>query len=226
MNESQPARATEQYRTGYGAGYKDGFRWGQCQAVTQRSDERQSLEALSEGVDRFRGIKVLYVESGQWAYSPMDDGIASELALLTGAVRTVQPTEDVIGTATEFNPDLVLSLNPVESLRAETIISLGQAGMRRAVWFTDNPYYADVTEKLAVHYDYVITLESSCVEFYRSQGCKRVYHLPFAANRTLYTPMRTDESYRTDVCFIGSAFWNRVAFFKKNDDRRLLVGAA
>lgn len=228
--EHRVATYEEGWRAGYAKGYSDGIRFGKCQGVARCAADRFGLGVPAEGeAGRFRRRRVLFVKSGLWAYRPMDDGIAAELALLTEATMAVEPTADVVGAARQFAPDLVLVLNSVECLKAETVAALGAAGFRRAVWFTDDPYYSDVSASLAIHYDDVFTLESSCVPFYRSLGCERVHHLPFAANTALFAPLRADLSYRRDVCFIGSAFWNRVAFFDQTADylagkRTLIAG--
>lgn len=212
MNQ-QEAAFLEGCRAGYAEGFEDGFRIGKSRGIAASAKKRFGLHAQPTGeATRFKNRRVLYVRSGLWAYRPIDDGIAAELALLTGESLCVEPASDVVGAARRFKPDLILSLNSVECLKADTVAALGAEGFRRAVWFTDDPYYSDVTRHLAVHYDYVFTLEAACVEFYRQLGSRRVYHLPLAVNPTLFSPVWADRSHQPEVCFIGSAFWNRVSF--------------
>ncbi len=42
--------------------------------------------------------------------------------------------------------------------------------------------------------------------FYRSLGCPNVHYLPLAVNPEEFLPKLASSEYRSDVCFIGSAF--------------------
>ncbi|MGM0882775.1 MAG: DUF3880 domain-containing protein [Bacillota bacterium] len=64
----------------------------------------------------------------------------------------------------------------------ETVNRLKAMGIRTAIWYSDDPYYTDMTRNTARHYDIVFTNELSCVEFYRQHGCRYVFHLPLAAH--------------------------------------------
>src|SRR5690606_13027817 len=86
-------------------------------------------------------------------------------------------------------------------------------GVKTAVWLTDDPYYTDATIHFVTHYDYVFTLELSCVEFYKSIGCKHVHYLPFANDFRVYAPKLVEPAKRYDILFIGSGYWNRIGFF-------------
>lgn len=209
--------AARGYEDGYRLGWEHGYRLGRSKAAAE-------IPASSRGK---RNLKVIYVESGLWAYRPMDDGIAAALAESAAEVRTIEPSGAVVDLAEAFRPDLVLALNSVECMPASTAIGLREKGFRTAVWFTDDPYYTDVTLNLAPHYDYVFTLESACVPLYQELGCAQVYHLPFAANTGLYRPKAVETSKRTDICFIGSAFRNRIELFDELapylKDKRVLI---
>ncbi|XEC93414.1 glycosyltransferase [Paenibacillus tarimensis] len=191
------------YRDGYASGFSDGVHLGRCEGIIRRT----------LAIPPRKDVKVLYVTSGLWAYRPLDEGIAEALSELTTECQIVQPTEDIPEISSRYRPDLVLSLNSVQCMKTEHADAVRGMGIRTAVWFSDDPYYFDVTAGIAPHYDYVFTLESVCVPLYREAGCDNVYHLPFAAHAKLFRPKRVDPSQRTDICFIGSAFRNRVAFF-------------
>lgn len=190
---------------GYGNGWQQGYHLGRCEAIMRRIPE----------IGFRRDVKVMYVSSGLWAYRPMDQGILAELEALCTHVLTVAPTEGVLDAAEAFQPDLLLSINSVELVKVHEIDAIRALGIKTAVWFTDDPYYTDVTIDIATHYDVVFTLEQSCVPLYQAAGCREVYHLPFGANRSIYHPKPVSSDYRIDVCFIGVAFWNRVAFFDR-----------
>lgn len=188
---------------GYSSGWQHGYHLGRCEAIVRSIPEIGSR----------RDVKVMYVSSGLWSYRPMDQGILAELEALCAQVLTVAPTEGVLAAAEAFRPDLLLSLNSVELLKVQIVDEVRALGIKTAVWFTDDPYYIDATLDIATHYDVVFTLEQSCVPLYLEAGCKEVYHMPFGVNRSIYHPKQVSSDCRVDICFIGVAFWNRVAFF-------------
>jgi spore maturation protein CgeB len=155
------------------------------------------------------------VKTGLWAYAPLDNGVIESLRGIVRELHIAEATEDATALAGHLGVDLVLALNSVECLPVAQVDAIRAKGIKTAVWFTDDPYYTDVTGDIAPHYDYVFTLEESCVPFYRERGCAHVYYMPFGVNTALYHPKRVELSNKTDICFIGSAFWNRVALFDR-----------
>jgi spore maturation protein CgeB len=190
---------------GYRDGWSEGYRLGKCELIANQTRfEAPVLE-----------VKVLFVQSGLWSYAPIDQGILAALQQLVREVQTVTPSENVAAAAANFRPDLVLSVNSVECLKTAQVDELRGMGLRTAVWFTDDPYFIDVTMKIAPHYDYVFTLEEACVPIYQEQGCANVFHMPLAANTSIYYPRRAERGYEADICFIGSAFRNRIDYFDR-----------
>jgi spore maturation protein CgeB len=164
------------------------------------------------------GKRIVYVATGLWAYRPMDDGIVDALRQLGCEVIIAAPQDPVCELAGSHTADLLLSLNSVELLPVAKVNEVKALGIPTAVWFTDDPYYTDVTVDVARYYNYVFTLESSCVPLYQEAGCDRVHHLPFGVNTALFHPKPVDAAWRTEICFIGSAFGNRIAFFDEVAD--------
>lgn len=193
------------WEAGYRAGWSEGFRLGKCASIVRQTGYEPSAMEVS----------VLYVKSGLWSYDPLDQGIIAALRRLVRNVHVAVPADDVAGLAAAVRPDLVLALNSVECLGVGQVDAIRGMGIRTAVWFTDDPYYSNVTGDIAVHYDDVFTLEEACVSFYQGRGCSRVHHLPFGANTAYYAPKRADPKYASDICFIGSAFQGRAALFDR-----------
>ncbi|PZD95140.1 spore maturation protein cgeB [Paenibacillus sambharensis] len=188
---------------GYPSGYRDGYWLGQCEHVIRHAEQPFPV----------RPLHVLYVTTGKgYPYSPLDEAVSVSLRQLVGEVTIMAPGENVAQTALSLRPDLVLFLDALD-FDTTQVDQIRSEGIRTAVWFTDDPYYTDKTSLLAAHYDDVFTLESTCVDYYRSLGCERVYHLPLAAFPAHFRPRNTAADNRREVCFVGSAYWNRVAFF-------------
>lgn len=190
---------------GYHAGWRHGYHYARCETLV-----RQELGA----VKRLFDMRVLYVKADGQPYVSLDEGIMDGLASTVREWHVIGPQEPVAETALSLRPDLVLVLDAAgRPFPVEQADRMRAAGIKTAVWFPDDPYHSDLTLTLAPHYDYVFTLELGCVPHYRAAGATQVHYLPFAANPYKIRPQRVDTSYQYDICFIGTAFWNRAAFF-------------
>jgi len=191
---------------GYRLGRSHGYHLGRCQAVLDRVQPLPSVK---------RAIKVMYVEEGTPGFRTLDLGIANSLSVLVQEVKVVPPTSDLTAIACEFRPDLILVLNGILRVPNEQIINLRLHGFRTAVWIMDDPYFTDITASMAPLYDYIFTHEFNAVPFYQALGCGNVHYLPSGVDRAVVAPRFVERHYRSDVCFIGSAFPNRISFFDK-----------
>lgn len=193
------------WKTGYAAGRVEGYHYGLCESIYRRASSQTT---------GYWDVSVLYVKADGAPYASLDQGIVEALRASVRELRVAGPEQNVALLAETAKPDLVLVLDAAgRSFPTEQIDRLQNKGIRTAVWFPDDPYHSDTTAAIAPHYDFVFTLEASCVPLYGGLGCQRVYHLPFAVNPNYMRHARVSEMYRNDICFVGSAFWNRVAFF-------------
>lgn len=191
-------------RAGYEKGWQQGYHLGQCEAVLERQIP-QSIPIADK--------TVIYVTAGiEVPYPAIDEAIIAALRSLVAHVVVASPADDVATLAQTIQPDLVLALNGVV-FPEEQLQALRSAAIKTAVWFTDDPYYTDWTTHIALRYDFVFTLELSCVPFYESLGCTHVFYVPFAADTRVFRPKQVEHRYQSDICFIGTAFWNRVEMF-------------
>ncbi|WP_166240469.1 CgeB family protein [Paenibacillus turpanensis] len=212
------------WNDGYHAGYKLGSDYGYWTGRREAVVRKVSAEPTT-----FWDLKMIYVASGKgFPYSPLDHSIMETLGKLVSELHVVQPEEDLVQAVDAISPQLVLVLDGL-SYPVEPIDSVRARGVKTAIWLTDDPYYTDMTVDIAPHYDYVFTLDLSCVSLYQSYGCSQVHYLPFAADPNLYVPQRVPYGENRDVGFVGSAYWNRVAFFDKmapflSDKKMNIVG--
>ncbi|WP_373229481.1 glycosyltransferase [Cohnella sp.] len=201
-NEATYRRGREE---GFPLGWKDGHWFGRCEYIIRKATP----------VPVKRPIHVLYVTSGKgYPYSPLDNGIVETLKLVAGRVTLVNPIDDVVKVAARERPDMMLVLDGM-AMPIEKAQEVGNLGVRTAVWFTDDPYYTDITAGIAVHYHHVFTLERNCVAFYTERGCSRVSYLPLGVFPVSYRPRNPPYSIRGEICFIGTAYWNRVSLFDR-----------
>jgi len=190
-------------REEYLAGYREGYRYGGCQAILSR---------IPQQIPGTKNVRVLYVPQG---FEAIDQGVTEALQQLAAECIIATP-DKMLETARNCRPDLVLVMNGLHVFptdHVEHIRTIRQLGIKTAVWFVDDPYFTDDTAGLSVVYDVVFTHEQDCVSFYKEAGCSQVYYLPLSASMSTFAPIRTTREHQFDICFIGNAFWNRVELF-------------
>lgn len=186
------------------AGFDEGYLRGRANVIVNR--ERPAFPV--------RQKRVLYVGSGKgFPYSPIDEAITTTLRGLTSELIVATPSDSIPQLAALHTPDLLLALDGLE-LPTDYIDAVRAMGIPTAIWFTDDPYYTDMTVAISPHYDYVFTLERNCLEPYRAAGSPNVHYLPFAAYTDHYRPTLIQSPIRRNLGFIGSAYWNRVHFLR------------
>ncbi|WP_010271055.1 CgeB family protein [Paenibacillus senegalensis] len=194
----------EGWRTGYRDGWHSGYHYGRSQAV---------LNSIHEPSGQLYPLHVVFVGEGLFA---LNHGIETALARLVKKVTSVDPLmPGAAGYIASLEPDFVLVLNGIHAFPANEARMLRSLGIRTAVWFADDPYFSDASASVAPAYEFIFTHELGTVSFYRSLGCEHVYYLPLAADRSIFYPRPVTSATRADVCFIGTAFWNRVRFMDK-----------
>jgi spore maturation protein CgeB len=192
-------------KRGLQKGKEHGIRMGRCQFVT---------DSMSPDPLPLRDARVLFIIQG---FDAIDQGIAQGLRQTVREAFTATAV-DMLRLAAELGPDLVLVMNGLHVFPADHtdhVDQVRQMGIRTAIWFADDPYFTDHTVTLAPHYDYVFTHELSCVALYREIGCGQVHYLPLAVNTAVFKPMHVSPEYRSDICFIGNGFPNRIALFNE-----------
>ncbi|MFB9330233.1 glycosyltransferase [Paenibacillus aurantiacus] len=190
-------------KEGYTDGYKHGMRDGASEAVWR---------SIAQPLPVRRGVRVLFIPQG---FDALDEGIASALQPLVGELYIAQATQ-IAEQAALIRPDWVLVLNGLHVFPEDHLAQIDavrQLGIRTAIWFADDPYVSDDTIRIAPRYDAVLTHELSTIPVYQSIGCTNVQYMPLAVNVRRFKPLRVEAQYRSDVCFIGQAFWNRVEMF-------------
>jgi spore maturation protein CgeB len=203
---------------GYEAGYTNGVRLGQCEAVIQKAIRDRAPNPVWD-------VRVLYVTSGKgYPYEPLDHAIIGSLRplvreLIIGncdddPIRIGRPEANLETLAAVYQPNLMIVLYGM-NLSLDVVDRIRSRGICTAIWLADDPYYTDHTASYAPHYDFMFTLEVNCVSFYQEMGCAQVHYLPLGFNPDMFRPKPAPIGLQRDICFIGSAYWNRVAMFDK-----------
>lgn len=188
---------------GYETGFYDGWRDGACTAAAS---------AIQRQPPASRALKVLYVPQG---FPAIDQGVSEALRMSVGELQIADPKR-MLELAAAMKPDLVLVLNGLHVFPADhlqQIDAIRGLGVRTAIWFADDPYFTQQTVQIAPHYDWVLTHELAAADFYHHLGCANVHYFPLGVNPGVFRPMAVAPEYRSDVCFIGQGFWNRIELF-------------
>ncbi|RAP78626.1 spore maturation protein [Paenibacillus montanisoli] len=159
-----------------------------------------------------RNVRVLYIPQG---FDAIDQGI---IEALRQTVREVYVAEarNMAEQASIVRPDWLFVLNGLHVFPEDHLAQVEAVramGIRTAIWFADDPYFTSETVHIAPHYDVVLTHELSTVELYRGLGCPEVIYMPLAVDPNRFRPIKVGTEHRSDICFIGQAFWNRVELF-------------
>ncbi|MFB9330232.1 glycosyltransferase [Paenibacillus aurantiacus] len=195
-------------RDGLKGGYEHGYWFGQCESVLSRIPQPTDVWP----------IHVMFVATSKgFPYSPIDAALADTLAGMTRQLTVTNDSEPVAMIAAQVRPDVVIVLDGLQ-MPLDQIDAIRALGIRTAIWFTDDPYYTDLTIGIAPHYDDIFTLELSCVDFYRALGCANVHYLPLGFHPAEFRPRNPPADKRREISFVGSAYWKRAEFFDQTAD--------
>lgn len=160
----------------------------------------------------------MFVATGKgFPYSPIDAALAETLAGMTRRLTVTNASEPVAEIAAQVRPDIVIVLDGLQMPLGQ-VDAIRALGIRTAIWFTDDPYYTDMTAAIAPRFDDVFTLELRCVEFYRNIGCASVHYLPLGFHPAEFRPRNPPAEKRHEISFVGSAYWKRAEFFDQAAD--------
>ncbi|NLY74951.1 MAG: glycosyltransferase [Firmicutes bacterium] len=154
-------------------------------------------------------MRVLFVDSGalgfhtRYAY----DIYTSLINDFHFIVKQIHPQNLTQYTIRDFQPDVLLvvhgSRTPLTQVRyARTL------GIITVLWLVEDPYEIDFHRGIMVNsFDLVFTNERQAVNEYTHP---RVTYLPWCCNPRIHKKMNVSDNYRSDLCFVGMGFPNRV----------------
>jgi spore maturation protein CgeB len=122
-------------------------------------------------------------------------------------VRHVSPFKLSSAEINKVAPDLLLvmhgTLTPLSIVRYAR-----RRGTTTVLWLVEDPYEIDQHRGEMINsYDYVFTNEKAALGEYK---IRNIYYLPLGCNPLVHKRMTVPESYRSDLCFVGMGFRNRV----------------
>ena len=112
-------------------------------------------------------------------------------------------------------PDLIVIISSF-FIPAETYAMLRGRGHKVVTIFTESPYEDGNQQLIAPHADLCVVNDPTNLDAFR-QVQPNSHYLPHAYNPHLHTPGPAVEQYRSEFCFVGTAYPSRVAFFEQVD---------
>lgn len=159
-------------------------------------------------------ITIVFIRSGIPVYYPtVEESIYQSLKKFVKKVHMLTITETLLFVESN-KPDFILVFHGLNKNLYYPIAVLKTKGFKVGVWLTDDPYYSKITQGIMFLYDYIFTQDIGIIPFYEKQKSPtiHIHYLPLAADPTIYQPSSSPQEYHYDICFIGTAFENRLTF--------------
>jgi spore maturation protein CgeB len=109
----------------------------------------------------------------------------------------------------KFNPEIVLTLVGFK-LPLQMVQWLKKQHVKTAVWFTEDPYFMDQTQRLSQNFDFIFTIDSAALESYINNGHLQAYKLPLATEPQVFKPKPVEAKYKSDICLVGFPYPDRI----------------
>ena len=153
-------------------------------------------------------MRVLFVDSGAMGfYYRYAYDIFTTLKRLQYKVRQISPRRLSSRIIKEFRPEVLLVVHgnrtPLEQVRYARSL-----GAKTVLWIVEDPYEIDLHRgRMVEAYDLVFTNERQAVSEYKHP---HVFYLPWCCNPEVHRRLSVPAEYRSDVCFVGMGFPNRL----------------
>ncbi|MFP8644853.1 glycosyltransferase [Priestia aryabhattai] len=158
-------------------------------------------------------MRILYVFSGYpRIYHFFDQCILRELSNLPNIeVKACQPSCELStfqSMCTKFQPHIVFTMLG-DFLPRYTLEWIKQQSFYSLLWLTEDPYFTDRSINIIPYFDFVFSIDSGAVDYYKKLGYQSIYHLPLGTDPTVYFP-KPDIQKTNDICFIGHSYPERI----------------
>ena len=109
--------------------------------------DQEKVSVVINNRKNFWNKKVLYIYPMRGeTYFVINQGIIEGLRTMVSELYTANFDQDVVELSAKIMPDLLLVLLG-DAFPIEKVLAIRSMGIKTAVWFTDDPYYTDVTSR-------------------------------------------------------------------------------
>ncbi|KXZ18120.1 hypothetical protein AXI59_16970 [Bacillus nakamurai] len=161
-------------------------------------------------------MNVLYILSGyKGIYTYYDRCI--EEGFLQSSIHLFSVSElhaDSIRSIRAFKPDFAFMMAG-DRIPTEWLAWLRAERIPIYVWLTEDPFYFDVSVKIAPLADAVLTIDQNALDVYRQMGLQHVYYVPIPVNQRIFKKQAADASLHVNLLLIGYPYPNRVKLVKE-----------
>lgn len=163
-----------------------------------------------------QNMRILMVSSLEgdslWRFEQL---IAEQFRLLAKELVSIKAYQNFSAELLQLNPDLLLVVGNSEPLAESDLDIIRRAPLKKAIWLMDSTLTSESAGQQAALFDYVFTQNTLFIPFYRHCGCKEVHYLPFAADRSIFTPSYVNEDCRSDILLLGDPQGYSLAYIQE-----------
>lgn len=174
-------------------------------------------------------MNILYIRSGYKGIYPfLEQSIEDSTSRLNIGFQSVSPSIQPVELQQLLHtkkPDIVLMMI-ANRIPNSLIKVIKQQQTPLAFWFTEDPFYSDISLKVLPFADYILTIDEGSCFFYQSLGYQNAYYFPLATNEEIYKPLPLEKEI--DVLLAGYPYPGRIKLIKfladHTDLSLLLIG--
>jgi spore maturation protein CgeB len=161
-------------------------------------------------------MKILFITSGyKGIYNYFETWIINELKTKHNLILfPCQNGPTSFQSLTKsYRPDVAITLVGFK-FPIKLVKWLKTQQVKTVVWFTEDPYFMDQTELLLQNYDFVFTIDTAALDYYKNIGHHQVYHLPLGTEPNVFRPKQIEPKYKSDICLVGFPYPDRIHYIQ------------
>jgi len=158
-------------------------------------------------------MKVLYIYSGfEGIYSYLEEWIIDSFKKKNLEIVTVPSSISINDFIEIIKNDQITFSFTLMGININKLLFqyLEKTHIPFCIWLTEDPFYLDKSLEIINSKSIFFTIDLGSYEFYKSKGYKNIFYLPLGTNPNIFKKMMIDETYMSDVLFLGYPYPSRV----------------
>jgi spore maturation protein CgeB len=156
-------------------------------------------------------MKFLYIKSGyKGIYTFFDQWIEESGlkrdALLDSLSPSINPLE-LESILLSSKPNFVLVMI-ADKIPFSLLKVIKENRIPIVIWFTEDPFYIDISLNVLPYADYILSIDESACQYYKSLGYNNVHYFPLASNEETFKPLNLKKNI--DLLMVGYPYPNRI----------------
>jgi spore maturation protein CgeB len=174
-------------------------------------------------------MNIVYIRSGYKGIYPfIEQSIEESISHLNIGFHSVSPSIQPVELQKllQAQTPVIVLMMIANRIPTSLIKVIKQQQTPLAFWFTEDPFYSDISIKALPFADYILTIDEGSYLFYQSLGYSNAYYFPLATNEEIYKPLSLEKEI--DVLLAGYPYPNRIKLIQHLVDHSnlslLLIG--